>query len=412
MNDKRKDRRDGKGRRWEFSARERRAVLLLLPLLGALVWLASEAVRPRFGDGAPLLGDMLAEGDGRTVAADTAAVQPRRLFRFDPNTVTYEELRMLGFAPRTAAGIVKYRTAGKVFSIPEDFAACYGVTDSAYAVLKPYIDIGEAYRLRVREPRMAERRHRSSVPPEGNGRTGVTRTGEGVSDAASGAETVLAPFDPNALDEEGFVGLGFTPRQARTIINFREACGGFRTPSDFARSYAVSGEMFARLERYIVIASPDGAPDGKAEKPSDGSVAAPALPLELNRADSAALVTVHGIGPVTAAAVLAYRERLGGFCDRAQVLETGVVTERNWERMKEQIWADSCAIRKIDINFAAPDAVAGHPYITPRMLRKILRNRQLKGGWSTIEDMVEDNTLTGEEAGRLAPYLHFGTVPL
>ena len=93
-------------------------------------------------------------------------------------------------------------------------------------------------------------------------------------------------------------------------------------------------------------------------------------------------------------------------------METGVVTERNWERMKEQIWADSCAIRKIDINFVAPNAVARHPYITPRTLRKILRNRQLKGGWSTIEDMVEDNTLTNEEAGRLAPYLHFGTVPL
>ena len=93
-------------------------------------------------------------------------------------------------------------------------------------------------------------------------------------------------------------------------------------------------------------------------------------------------------------------------------MESGVVTERNWERMKEQIWADSCAIRKIDINFAAPNAVARHPYITPRTLRKILRKRQLKGGWSTIEDTVEDNTLTNEEAGRLAPYLHFGTVPL
>lgn len=46
---------------WEFPARERRAVLLLLPLLGALVWLVSETLRPRFGDSAPLLGDTLAE---------------------------------------------------------------------------------------------------------------------------------------------------------------------------------------------------------------------------------------------------------------------------------------------------------------------------------------------------------------
>lgn len=124
---------------WEFPARERRAVLLLLPLLGALVWLVSETLRPRFGDSAPLLGDTLAEEEKHPAdGADTVGVRRLRLFRFDPNTVTYEELRRLGIAPRTAAGIVKYRTAGKVFAIPEDFAACYGITDSAYAVLKPY----------------------------------------------------------------------------------------------------------------------------------------------------------------------------------------------------------------------------------------------------------------------------------
>lgn len=399
---------------WEFPARERRAVLLLLPLLGALVWLVSETLRPRFGDSAPRLGDTLAEEEKHPAGgADTAGVRRLRLFRFDPNTVTYEELRRLGIAPRTAAGIVKYRTAGKVFAIPEDFAACYGITDSAYAVLKPYIDIGEAYRMRIREPRTAERPQHSSVLPQGAGRTAVLRAGADVSDTASGAENGLVPFDPNALGEEGFVGLGFTPRQARTIINFREACGGFRTAADFARSYVVSEEMFARLKPYIVIAPPEEESAGKESGQAAGNGgAAASLPVELNRADSAALVAVSGIGPATASAILAYRERLGGFCNRRQVVETGVVTERNWERMKEQIWADSCAIRKIDINFAAPNAVARHPYITPRTLRKILRNRQLKGGWSTIEDMVEDNTLTNEEAGRLAPYLHFGTVPL
>ena len=77
---------------WEFPARERRAVLLLLPLLGALVWLVSETLRPRFGDCAPLLGDTLAEEEKHPAGgADTAGVRRLRLFRFDPNTVTYEE---------------------------------------------------------------------------------------------------------------------------------------------------------------------------------------------------------------------------------------------------------------------------------------------------------------------------------
>ena len=59
--------------------------------------------------------------------------------------------------------------------------------------------------------------------------------------------------------------------------------------------------------------------------------------MELNRADSAALVAVSGIGPATASAILAYRERLGGFCNRRQVVETGVVTERNWDTSQQAI---------------------------------------------------------------------------
>ena len=67
------------------------------------------------------------------------------LFTFDPNTVTYNELLLLGFDKRTAVGIIKYRTAGKVFGIAEEFALCYGVSDEMFARVRPYIRIGSEY---------------------------------------------------------------------------------------------------------------------------------------------------------------------------------------------------------------------------------------------------------------------------
>ena len=135
-------------RRWLFSASERRGILLLLPLLVLLAWLLVRTAAPRPDGSAQLLGDRLVgqtaagQAEGPAAEADTV-----RLFAFDPNEVTYEELRQLGMPKRTAAGLVKYRAAGKVFAVPEDVALCYGVTDSMYARLKPYIVIGEAYRL-------------------------------------------------------------------------------------------------------------------------------------------------------------------------------------------------------------------------------------------------------------------------
>ena len=48
-----------------------------------------------------------------------------------------------------------------------------------------------------------------------------------------------------------------------------------------------------------------------------------------------------------------------------------------------------------------------HPYISSQALRRIVKQRQLKGGWSRIEEMVDEKILTEEEARQLAPYLRF-----
>lgn len=62
-------------------------------------------------------------------------------FRFDPNTVSIEDLCRLGFSQRQAQSIDNYRRKGGRFSRPSDFAKSYVVSDSIYLRLEPYIDI-------------------------------------------------------------------------------------------------------------------------------------------------------------------------------------------------------------------------------------------------------------------------------
>lgn len=69
---------------------------------------------------------------------------PRRKvesFRFNPNTVTMDELRRLGFTEKQAASIDRYRQKGGRFRRKSDFAQSYVVSDRVYARLEPYIDI-------------------------------------------------------------------------------------------------------------------------------------------------------------------------------------------------------------------------------------------------------------------------------
>lgn len=253
--------------------------------------------------------------------------------------------------------------------------------------------------------------------------------------AANSQDHELFEFDPNTIDREGLERLGFSARQTATIINYRNAGAVFRKPEDFARCYSVSDEKFDELRPYIRIAeapqttgpADDAYENDITENPSltvptssNGSRSSrdrdsySALDdtylsnlIDLNSADSATLVTVRGIGALTAGRIVQYRRMLGGYADVSQLKEIVGMTDQNYAMIIQQIFVDTVGIKKIDINFASPESMKGHPYISSRTLDKILKHRQLKGGWSTTEELIEDNILTEKEAARLIPYLYF-----
>ena len=62
-------------------------------------------------------------------------------FRFDPNTVSVEDLMRLGFSLRQAESIDNYRKKGGRFRRKADFAKSFVVADSVFRRLEEYIDI-------------------------------------------------------------------------------------------------------------------------------------------------------------------------------------------------------------------------------------------------------------------------------
>ncbi|MBR6054252.1 MAG: helix-hairpin-helix domain-containing protein [Bacteroidales bacterium] len=72
---------------------------------------------------------------------DKYAPKMEEPFRFNPNTVSVEDLQRLGFSRRQAESIDNYRRKGGVFRRREDFAKSYVVSDSVYERLAPYISI-------------------------------------------------------------------------------------------------------------------------------------------------------------------------------------------------------------------------------------------------------------------------------
>lgn len=302
------------------------------------------------------------------------------LFVFDPNTVTYEELRAMGFNKTTAVGIVKFRASGKVFSIKEDFALCYGITDSAYQRLKPYISIDEKYAPEPLAHRVRDKESERDTLPSRERRF------------------FPRPTEPFGIDTVGYAYLrriGFSARQARALLKYRDRFGGIRDMDELRDCYFISEDMADTLERYVVFPEPD---------PHEGMI-------EINSADSATLRSVSGIGAKTVVAITEYRRLLGGFRSIDQIAELKCVTKENFERISKQIYCDSCVISKIDINFAPASELERHPYMTREAIKRIVELRKSKGGWNSVEEMIEDDIFGREQATALAPYLRFGDRP-
>ncbi|MCH5310660.1 MAG: helix-hairpin-helix domain-containing protein [Prevotella sp.] len=64
-----------------------------------------------------------------------------RLFFFDPNTASAQELLMLGLKPWQVRSLLKYRIHGGEFRKPEDIGKLYGLSAKQYKTLLPYVRI-------------------------------------------------------------------------------------------------------------------------------------------------------------------------------------------------------------------------------------------------------------------------------
>jgi competence ComEA-like helix-hairpin-helix protein len=368
-----------------FDEASRRGLLTLAPLLLILLLLV-----------------LIAEVVKKPKLIDNPEPEQISLSEFNPNTYEYEELRASGVPSAVAAGIVRWRKYGKVYRIKEDLTQVTGMTDSLYAALKPYIIIADSL-----APQPKEYKKDSTFRTEKQ--TTLERGGE----RHSADRKIIENFTPekflvDTVSAAYLTRWGFSPKQAEVVVRYRDASEGIHSAEHFKRCYVVSEEMAEKIVPYIIFSPKREAETMVAQPQSESETTAPKPLVDINRADSAALVAIDGIGPKSASEIIKYRKLLGGYHSVEQLSELKCITESNFEKILAKISCDSFVISKIDVNFASPKELERHPYVSAQTLRRIIKQRQLKGGWSRIEEMTEQNILSEEEAKRLAPYLRFG----
>ncbi|MBO7593383.1 MAG: helix-hairpin-helix domain-containing protein, partial [Salinivirgaceae bacterium] len=127
------------------------------------------------------------------------------IFHFDPNTVTFDELVLLGLPEKTATAIVNYRKAGGKFRKPDDFARIRDIDDSVYNRLSPYINI-----VRAEQPNKTYSKDTKTTKK-------AKTSNQGWQDRKEAAIVEL-----NTADSTQLVAMyGIGPTTARRIISYR-----------------------------------------------------------------------------------------------------------------------------------------------------------------------------------------------
>src|SRR6186713_300653 len=172
----------------------------------------------------------------------------------------------------------------------------------------------------------------------------------------------LFQFDPNALPPEGWRKLGLNEKTIATISNYRNKGGKFYKPEDLKKIWGLPKGFYDRVEKYITISTvgnnekPKFTPDKYVTKEKK------VWDIEINTADTSALIELPGIGSKLALRIINFRDRLGGFYSLDQIGETYGLADSTFKKIKPYLHING-EIKKININTATKDELKLHPYI-------------------------------------------------
>lgn len=249
-----------------FDRRERRGTFVLSVILIAFLLVRMVAFRPGKLPGAlpPLPADV--NGQAAETVHRSSADASVRLFAFDPNTASQEELQAIGLSEKQSKTLVNYRNSGARFRRPEDLGRVYGIDSATVARLIPYIHIGDDYAGRGGDNSGAGNYDRGGGNSgAGNYDSGGDNSGAGGSAggrkeavpvsvrATDGADPPEA-IDLNLCTAEDLVTLpGIGPVLSVRIIRYRSLLGGFVERSQLKEVYGLDSSVVRMIESRLTL---------------------------------------------------------------------------------------------------------------------------------------------------------------
>ncbi len=214
-------------------------------------------------------------------------------------------------------------------------------------------------------------------------------------------------FDPNTISPGDWKKLGVRDKTINTIQNFITKGGKFRQPEDIKKIWGLHEDEVQRLMPFVKIAAAVSIVEPVKQTAVFNKYESKRSfeKIDINLADTSALIRLPGIGSKLSNRIISFREKLGGFYSIEQVAETFGLPDSVFQKIKPALQLHEKNIKQININTASLDELKQHPYIRYNLANLVVQYRTQHGNFSAINDIKKIMTVTDELYNKLAPYL-------
>lgn len=210
------------------------------------------------------------------------------------------------------------------------------------------------------------------------------------------------PFNPNQLPSEQWSKMGLKDWQIKVIKKYEAKGGKFYKKEDFKRMFCISPSEYALLEPYISI--PEQKKEYAEYKPEIRETRKKVL-VDLNTADSVTLLSLYGIGPSFAKRIIKYRNLLGGFHSKSQLLEVFGFDQDRLDKIADYCEVGLDGIKKINVNTIGTDELKKHPYFDYYTAKAIVDQRIILKKFTSMQQIKEIPLIHDELFAKIQNYL-------
>ncbi|WP_100077170.1 helix-hairpin-helix domain-containing protein [Chryseobacterium camelliae] len=253
---------------------------------------------------------------------------------FNPDHLSHQDWQTMGFSEKQAAAILKYKQyLGGSFLSKEKFRECFIISDENYQKLAPYIILPE------KTP--------ASTKTFNNQKAAIR----------------YFTFDPNAASADDWQRLGFSEKQAQTIISYRDKVlkGQFRTVEDLKKCFVVSPEKFEELKPYIRLNPATADSKDKMTYKIPQQEKTDFSKTDLNTITFRQLLE-FGLDERSAGSIIGFRKKLGGFMNNQQILQTYNIDQELVQKLVNTAPLNTSDVPRYTLAEAPEEWLKNHPY--------------------------------------------------